>query len=115
MLLDDITVSRKHVILKKEEKSCRLIDAGSLNGSYLNGNIVEEAVLQGGFGSSILEFLQDHDYTGVSVSRMGIPDHFIEHGNVDELLNEIHITADELVVRIQNKMNKTDKAGTHAL
>ncbi|HLG27120.1 MAG TPA: 1-deoxy-D-xylulose-5-phosphate synthase, partial [Paenisporosarcina sp.] len=40
---------------------------------------VEEAVLQGGFGSSILEFLQDHDYTGVSVSRMGIPDHFIEH------------------------------------
>ena len=76
---------------------------------------VEEAVLQGGFGSSILEFLQDHDYTGVSVSRMGIPDHFIEHGNVDELLNEIHITADELVVRIQNKMNKTDKAGTHAL
>jgi 1-deoxy-D-xylulose-5-phosphate synthase len=76
---------------------------------------VEEAVLQGGFGSSILEFLQDHDYTAVSVSRMGIPDHFIEHGNVDELLNEIHITADELVVRIQNKMNKTDKAGTHAL
>jgi 1-deoxy-D-xylulose-5-phosphate synthase len=76
---------------------------------------VEEAVLQGGFGSSILEFMQDHDYTGVSVSRMGIPDHFIEHGNVDELLNEIHITADELVVRIQNKMNKTDKAGTHAL
>jgi 1-deoxy-D-xylulose-5-phosphate synthase len=76
---------------------------------------VEEAVLQGGFGSSILEFMQDHDYTGVSVSRMGIPDHFIEHGNVDELLNEIHITADELVVRIQNKMNKIDKAGTHAL
>jgi 1-deoxy-D-xylulose-5-phosphate synthase len=76
---------------------------------------VEEAVLQGGFGSSILEFLQDHDYTGVSVSRMGIPDHFIEHGNVDELLNEIHITADELVLRIQNKMNKIDKAGTHAL
>lgn len=76
---------------------------------------VEEAVLQGGFGSSILEFLQDHDYSGVSVSRMGIPDHFIEHGNVDELLNEIHITADELVVRIQNKMNKIGKAGTHAL
>ena len=76
---------------------------------------VEEAVLQGGFGSSILEFLQDHDYSGVSVSRMGIPDHFIEHGNVDELLHEIHITADELVVRIQNKMNKIDKAGTHVL
>jgi hypothetical protein len=48
VLLDDITVSRKHVILKMEENNCRLIDAGSLNGSYLNGNIVEEAVLQDG-------------------------------------------------------------------
>jgi len=48
VLLDDITVSRKHVILKMEEKNCRLVDAGSLNGSYLNGNIVEEAVLQDG-------------------------------------------------------------------
>ena len=48
VLLDDITVSRKHVILKMEEKTCRLIDTGSLNGSYLNGNIVEEAVLQDG-------------------------------------------------------------------
>ncbi|MGE6488470.1 1-deoxy-D-xylulose-5-phosphate synthase [Paenisporosarcina sp. NPDC076898] len=76
---------------------------------------VEEAILQGGFGSSILEFIQDHEYTGVSVSRMGIPDQFIEHGNVDELLNEIHLNADELVTRIQNKMNKIGKAGTHVL
>lgn len=48
VLLDDITVSRKHVIIRKDEEGCRIIDAGSLNGSYLNGNIVEEAVLQDG-------------------------------------------------------------------
>ena len=48
VLLDDITVSRKHVILRMEGKNCKLIDAGSLNGSYLNGNIVEEAVLHDG-------------------------------------------------------------------
>ena len=48
VLLDDITVSRRHVVLKKEKEGCRLIDAGSLNGSYLNGNIVEEALLQDG-------------------------------------------------------------------
>ncbi|HSO56772.1 MAG TPA: 1-deoxy-D-xylulose-5-phosphate synthase [Paenisporosarcina sp.] len=76
---------------------------------------VEEAVLQGGFGSSILEFMQDYDYTGISVNRMGIPDQFIEHGNVNELLNEIHLTADELVIRIEEKMKKIGKAGTHAL
>ncbi len=76
---------------------------------------VEEAALQGGFGSSILEFMQDHDYTHVSINRMGIPDHFIEHGNVDELLKEIHLTSDDLVSRIQQKMNKMGKAGTHVL
>lgn len=48
VLLDDITVSRKHVILRKEKEGCRLIDAGSLNGSYVNGNIVEEALLKNG-------------------------------------------------------------------
>lgn len=45
VLLDDITVSRKHAILRKNADNYILIDAGSLNGSYLNGNIVEEAVL----------------------------------------------------------------------
>jgi pSer/pThr/pTyr-binding forkhead associated (FHA) protein len=48
VLLDDITVSRKHALLKEVDGDYRLLDAGSLNGSYLNGNIVEEAVLSNG-------------------------------------------------------------------
>ncbi len=48
ILLDDITVSRKHALLKKDGDDYRLIDSGSLNGSYLNGNIVEEAILSNG-------------------------------------------------------------------
>ncbi len=48
VFLDDITVSRKHALLKKDGGDYRLIDSGSLNGSYLNGNIVEEAVLSNG-------------------------------------------------------------------
>lgn len=48
VLLDDITVSRKHVIILKDQDGCRMKDAGSLNGSYLNGNIVEEAILNDG-------------------------------------------------------------------
>ena len=48
VLLDDITVSRKHALLKRDGDDYRLIDAGSLNGSYLNGNIVEEAILSNG-------------------------------------------------------------------
>ena len=48
VLLDDITVSRKHALLKKDGDDYILLDAGSLNGSYLNGNIVEEAILSNG-------------------------------------------------------------------
>ncbi|MBD7906785.1 1-deoxy-D-xylulose-5-phosphate synthase [Sporosarcina gallistercoris] len=52
---------------------------------------VEEAVLAGGFGSAVLEYAHD---TGVNapIHRMGIPDQFIEHGDVDALLAEIGMT-----------------------
>jgi len=48
VLLDDITVSRRHAILRESGDDCRLIDAGSLNGSYVNSNIVDEAILKNG-------------------------------------------------------------------
>lgn len=62
---------------------------------------IEEALLQGGFGSAVLEFAADHKYRHVDIERMGIPDLFIEHGNVDELLEEINVTAEEAVRRIE--------------
>jgi pSer/pThr/pTyr-binding forkhead associated (FHA) protein len=46
LFLDDITVSRKHVSIIKEGSEFRIKDSGSLNGSYLNGKIVEEAILK---------------------------------------------------------------------
>lgn len=61
---------------------------------------IEEAVLQGGFGSAILEFAQTEGYYHAEIDRMGIPDHFIEHGDVGSLLEEIGLTTDEVVKRI---------------
>lgn len=63
---------------------------------------IEEALLQGGFGSAVLEFAADHKYRHVDIERMGIPDVFIEHGNVDQLLAEINVTAEEAVRRIES-------------
>ncbi len=40
---------------------------------------VEEHVLQGGFGSAVLEIFQERGLS-VSVKRLGIPDLFVEHG-----------------------------------
>lgn len=62
---------------------------------------VEEAVLAGGFGSAVIEYAHDTYQKGVPIRRMGIPDQFIEHGNVDELLEEIGMTAGHLAVNVQ--------------
>lgn len=48
LFLGDITVSREHAIITREGDQVRLRDAGSLNGTYLNGSIVEEATLKDG-------------------------------------------------------------------
>jgi 1-deoxy-D-xylulose-5-phosphate synthase len=46
---------------------------------------VEDGVRMGGFGSAVMEMLQDHGCT-VPVLRLGIPDRFIEHGKREKLL-----------------------------
>ncbi|MEK5106465.1 1-deoxy-D-xylulose-5-phosphate synthase [Cytobacillus sp. FSL K6-0129] len=70
---------------------------------------VEEAVLQGGFGSAVLEFAHDHHYHHAKVDRLGIPDHFIEHGSVDKLLEEINLTSEEIVKRMSRLAEKKQK------
>ena len=45
---------------------------------------VEDGARNGGFGSAVMEWLQDHGYT-TRVKRMGLPDHFVEHGTIAEL------------------------------
>jgi 1-deoxy-D-xylulose-5-phosphate synthase len=41
---------------------------------------VEENVLQGGFGSAVLELFQEKGLISIQVKRLGIPDIFVEHG-----------------------------------
>lgn len=48
ILLDDITVSRRHVEFRRTGGTFRVHDVGSLNGTYLNGDRVDEADLQNG-------------------------------------------------------------------
>ncbi|MET0839424.1 MAG: FHA domain-containing protein [Marmoricola sp.] len=48
IFLDDITVSRRHVEFRRADESFRVHDVGSLNGTYLNGDRVDDAELQNG-------------------------------------------------------------------
>ncbi|PJK18169.1 1-deoxy-D-xylulose-5-phosphate synthase [Chryseomicrobium excrementi] len=66
---------------------------------------LEEAVLQGGFGSSVLEYYNEQQQD-VNVTRIGIPDAFIEHGDVPELLNEIHISVADLKKQIKSQLQQ---------
>ena len=45
---------------------------------------IEDGVIKGGFGSAILEFAAENDYS-TKITVLGIPDEFIEQGTVTEL------------------------------
>ncbi|MFT4738917.1 MAG: 1-deoxy-D-xylulose-5-phosphate synthase, partial [Paraglaciecola sp.] len=48
---------------------------------------VEDGCLMGGFGSAILEFVAEHNYS-LKIVRLGMPDAVIEHGEQIELHRE---------------------------
>lgn len=62
--------------------------------------IVEEAALQGGFGSAVLEYMSSNRFN-VLVERIGIPDRYVEHGSVSALQNEVGLTESEIVDRVK--------------
>ena len=61
---------------------------------------VEDGVRIGGMGTAVLEFMADHGYA-VWVKRIGIPDRFVEHGNVQELYKLCGLSEDEIVKQLE--------------
>ena len=51
---------------------------------------VENGVRKGGLGSAVLEWMNDHGYAP-RVQRLGLPDNFVEHGTVKELMHIVGI------------------------
>ncbi len=61
---------------------------------------VEDGCLQGGFGSTVLEFMADNNYKA-EVVRLGIPDEFINHGTQEELRKECGYDKDAIVSAVE--------------
>ena len=61
---------------------------------------IEDGVRNGGFGSAVLEWFNDHGYTP-SVQRMGLPDEFVTHGSVDELRRIVGLDAPHIKQNIE--------------
>ncbi len=62
---------------------------------------IEDGIRSGGFGSSILEWMSDNGYSP-KITRLGVPDSFIEHGPVDELQKICHIDPNSIINAIKN-------------
>ena len=45
---------------------------------------IEDGARAGGIGSAVLEWMSDHHFTP-AITRLGLPDHFVEHGSVPQL------------------------------
>ena len=61
---------------------------------------MEEGCLAGGFGSVVIEYFNDIG-SQINVSRMGIPDNFIEHGTRKELLDSLNLNANGVISNIK--------------
>jgi pSer/pThr/pTyr-binding forkhead associated (FHA) protein len=68
IFLDDITVSRRHAVFEHRDGAYVLRDVGSLNGTYVNRERVEEQPLRSGdelqIGRYILTFLLSGKHEG---------------------------------------------------
>ena len=65
---------------------------------------IEDGTIIGGFGSAVLEFVSEHKYM-VDVTRIGLPDQFVEHGSPDELYKLLELDDDGLYRKMSKVLN----------
>src|SRR5437899_7858166 len=67
---------------------------------------VEEAYLAGGFGSAIIELLEENGLQDkVRVVRMGVPDRIVTHGDAKLLLAKYGLDADGIYTRVRESFD----------
>jgi 1-deoxy-D-xylulose-5-phosphate synthase len=67
---------------------------------------VEENILQGGFGSAVLELLAEKEVNGVRVKRLGIPDGFVKHATQAEQRDKYGINEEGIILAIREMLAK---------
>ena len=56
---------------------------------------VEDGVVKGGLGSAVIEYMSDHNLHP-QIVRLGLPDHFVEHGTPEELNHLVGLDAEAI-------------------
>ncbi|MCD6231219.1 1-deoxy-D-xylulose-5-phosphate synthase [Candidatus Aerophobetes bacterium] len=62
---------------------------------------VEEGILKGGFGSAVIELLQDEGIRNCQVKRIGLPDKFIEQGERERLLKKYGLSREGIIKAVE--------------
>ncbi len=62
---------------------------------------VEEHLISGGFGSAVLEMLEEEQLNNIYFKRMGLTDPFTGHGNRDILLSLYQLTGEEIALQAE--------------
>lgn len=66
---------------------------------------VEDGVREGGFGSAVIEWMEDNGQH-LDIVRLGLPDHFVEHGTVAQLQSIVGIDAEGIRRTIEETLGK---------
>lgn len=70
---------------------------------------LEEGCLMGGFGSAVAEALLDHDLN-VPVTRIGVPDHLVDHAKPDESKAALGLNSPQIADRIRTLIQKPESS-----
>ncbi|HCA37233.1 MAG TPA: 1-deoxy-D-xylulose-5-phosphate synthase [Gammaproteobacteria bacterium] len=64
---------------------------------------LEENTVMGGAGSAVNEYLVQENYS-IPVLNLGLPDRFLEHGKVPDMLAEVGLDSDTIATAIKQKL-----------
>ncbi len=74
---------------------------------------IEEAYLAGGFGSAVMELLEENGLQDqVRIVRMGVPDRIVTHGDAKLLLAKFGLDADGIAERVRAEIEVLDQRRT---
>ena len=85
------------------------LDKNLLDDIFLNYNKIitlEDGVVLGGFGSAVLEYANSKNGLHHKIECLGLPDSFVEHGNIDDLYESVGLDEKgilKVIERIKNE------------
>ena len=125
---DELVIIAIGNMVKPAQEAGELLKAGGISAAVVNARFVkpldeelilrlarktgrvvtvEEHALQGGFGSAVLECIEDNRLSAVKVLRIGLPDRFIEHGPQTVLRQKYGLDADGIFASVRDFVEKT--------